>query len=134
MGLHFNRFSINSHRWINAISTGNFYRIRICLIFLQILQKRWQSKAKSLVFPTTQEWFLYVKYQTPYSTSKFDYLFFIHPVESGFWSRVKCRGWRVEGEKSRVKDKMSRVTNKYSIKVLVYHFRRQISCFFLLPC
>ena len=32
MGLHFNRFSINSHRWKNAISTGNFYRIRFCLI------------------------------------------------------------------------------------------------------
>ena len=62
MGLNFNRFSINSHRGKNAISTGNFYCIRICLIFLQILQQRWQSKAKGLIFPTTQELFLYVKY------------------------------------------------------------------------
>ena len=60
MGLNFNRFEINSQRWKNAISTGNFYCVRICLIFLQILQ--WQSKAKSLIFPTTQELFLYVKY------------------------------------------------------------------------
>ena len=52
----------------------------------------------------------------------------------GVWILVEGRGSNVEGEKLRVKDKMSRVTNKYSIKVLVYHFRRQISCFFLLPC
>ena len=62
MGLNFNRFSINSQGWKNAISTGNFYRIRICLIFLQILQYRWQLKDKSWVFPTTQELSLYVKY------------------------------------------------------------------------
>ena len=60
MGLNFNRFSTNSQRWKNAISTGNFYRIRICLIFLQILQ-------------------FYAL-----NTSKFDYLFFIHPVERLF--------------------------------------------------
>ena len=37
MRLNFNRFSINSQWWKNAISNGNFYRIRIwhCLIFLQ---------------------------------------------------------------------------------------------------
>ena len=62
MELNLNRFSINSQRWKNAISIGNFYRIRICLIFFQNLQQRWQSKAKSLVFLTTQELFLYVKY------------------------------------------------------------------------
>ena len=61
MRLNFNRYSVSSQWWKNAISTGNFYRIRICLIFLQILQ-RWQSKAKSLVFPTMQELFLYVTY------------------------------------------------------------------------
>ena len=62
MGLNFNRFSINSQRRKNAISTGDFYRIRIFLIFLQILQYRWQSKAKSVVILTKQELSLYVKY------------------------------------------------------------------------
>ena len=55
------------------------YCIRIWLIFLQILEKRLQSKAKSLIFPTTQELFLYVKYWMPYSTPKFDYFFFDTP-------------------------------------------------------
>ena len=34
---------------------------------------------KSLVFPTTQKLFLYVKFWSPYSTSKFDCLFFYTP-------------------------------------------------------
>ena len=92
MGLNFNRFSINSQRWKNAISTGNFYRIRICLIFLQISQYRWQSKAESLVFLTTRELFLYVKYRTSNSKSKFDYLFFDTPCILRFYqSKTKIR-------------------------------------------
>ena len=74
MGLNFNRFPINSQRWKNAISTRNFYRIRICLLFF-----KWESKANDLIFPTTLELSLYVKYWTPYSTSKFDYRFFDTP-------------------------------------------------------
>ena len=76
MGLNFNKFSINSQRWKNAIST-----IRICLIFFKFYNNggNWQSKAKSLFFPTTQELFLYVKYWMPYSTPKFDYHFFDTP-------------------------------------------------------
>ena len=105
MGLNFNRFSINSQRWKNAISTGNFYRVRICLILLQILQWRWQLEAKSLVVPATQELFLYVKYWTLYSTSKFDYHFFDTPcmvnnlgprsvicqMANGFYNLTKCK-------------------------------------------
>ena len=61
-------------------------------------------------------------------------------TESGFLSRDECRGSdvesrgsNVEGKKSRVEGKKSRVTALYLIKVLVYHFRKQISCFLLLP-
>ena len=42
----------NAQRWKYSISTGNFHLIRICSVFLQISQKWWHSKAKSLVFLT----------------------------------------------------------------------------------
>ena len=58
----------------------------ICYIFSFYFEKFLDSTIagtvqwfKSLVFPTTQKLFLYVKYWTPYSTSKFDYLFFDTP-------------------------------------------------------
>ena len=62
MRVNFNRFSINSQRWKYAILTGNFYLIRICSIFLQILQKRSHLKDKSVVFQTVKELFLCIKY------------------------------------------------------------------------
>ena len=62
--------------------TGNFYRIRICLVFLQILQ-RWQSRAKSLIFPTAQEFFLYVtNIQRPGAHQYLITFVSIHPVKS----------------------------------------------------
>ena len=42
----------NAQRWKYVILTGNFHLTRICSIFLQISQRWWHSKAKSLVFPT----------------------------------------------------------------------------------
>ena len=39
IGLNFNRFSINTQRWKNPISTRNHNLIRIFSILLQILQK-----------------------------------------------------------------------------------------------
>ena len=51
-----------SELWKYAISTGNFYLIPICSIFLQILPKRWHSKAKRLLFPIVEELFTYNKY------------------------------------------------------------------------
>ena len=58
MGVNVNRLLVNSQWWKYAILTGNFYPIRICSIFLQILQERWHLKDKSLVFPTVEELFL----------------------------------------------------------------------------
>ena len=61
-GLNFNRFSLNFQNEKNAILTGNFYLIRICSLFLQILQYWWYSKTEILRFLTVKELFLYVKY------------------------------------------------------------------------
>ena len=58
MKVNFTRFSMNSHAWKYAISTGNFYLIRICSIFLQILHKRLHSKDQSQVITTVKGLFL----------------------------------------------------------------------------
>ena len=62
MGVNLNRFSMNSKLRKYAISTNNFYLIRICSIFLQILQKWLHLKDKSIVFVTVKQLFLYIKY------------------------------------------------------------------------
>ena len=81
MELNFNRFSMNSQRWKNAISTGNFYRIRICLIFSSnFYNNGGNQKLKAWSFQLRKNYFCMLNIERPIAHQSSITFFFIHPV------------------------------------------------------
>ena len=67
----------NAQRWKYAISTGNFYSIRIFSIFLQISQKMVTFESYK---PGLSERMISVDYMNALKHSKVRVPFFIHPA------------------------------------------------------
>ena len=111
MGLHFNRFSINSHRWKNAISTGNFYCTRICLIFFQFYSNGGNQKLTAWSFQLRKNYFCVLNIKRPIAHQSSITFFLIHPIYNYFAENF--------GQTEVVPDKnMVVYYNGYSIKQL----------------